>query len=241
MFNNNLNWPPSYSIIKMQRARHVTIKITLRKGLEFVVPAGFNKNKIPELLKMNKHWIQQQLILISRESKEIRMSPLPTQIDLIAFRQIWKVKYKSSLSDIEVTEDTKQKILTVTGKIKDKFECKKQLICWVKLQARKKLSDKLKKLSIQTNLKFKDVVIRNQAGHWASCSSQKRISLNYKLILLPERLCKYILIHELCHARQFNHSKNFWRLVAKHDAPWKKHNEAMHHSEKLIPAWIREF
>jgi predicted metal-dependent hydrolase len=241
MFNSNLTWPPSYSIIKMKRARHVTIKVTLRKGLEFVVPIGFSKTNIPGLLKVNKHWIQQQLMLIFRDAQEIRMSPLPRQIKLTAFRQAWKVKYKSSLADADVIENAKEKILTVVGKITDKFECKKQLISWVKRQAKKKLSEKLNKLSIKSGLKFKDVIIRNQAGYWASCSSRNRISLSYKLVFLPETLCRYILIHELCHSKQFNHSKNFWGLVSKHDPLWKKHNDAMHSAEKLIPVWVREF
>jgi predicted metal-dependent hydrolase len=61
------------------------------------------------------------------------------------------------------------------------------------------------------------------------------------LVFMPKTLCKYILIHELCHSRQFNHSQNFWRLVAKHDALWKQHNDAMHRAEKSIPVWAREF
>jgi predicted metal-dependent hydrolase len=241
MFNNALTWPPFFSIRRTKLARHVTIKVTLQKGLLFVVPFGFNKKKIPDLLKINKNWIQEQLILLYRNLNEIRMSPLPRQLKLTAIRQNWKVKYKLSTSDFDIVENTKQKILTVSGNIKNKSECKKKLNSWVKAHAKKMLLKKLERLSIKIGLKFKDMVIRNQKGYWASCSSQKRISLNYKIVFLPESLCKYIFIHELCHVIQFNHSKKFWHLVSKYDANYKKHNEAMRESEKLIPVWAREF
>jgi predicted metal-dependent hydrolase len=240
MSKRALIWPPPYIITKMKHVRHVTIKLTLIKGLEFVVPIRFIKKVIPKLLKDNRTWIQKQFKLISRELYEIKSAPLPKQIHLAAVRQSWKVRYRSSSSESALLENTMQKTLLVTGNIKDKQTCKKRLYEWVKLQAKKRLTHKLKRVSDKIGLKFKDVVIRNQSGRWASCSARKRISLNYKLIFLPESLCKHILIHELCHTVHFDHSNRFWRLVAKHDKHWDKHYEAMQLVEHSIPIWTIE-
>ena len=59
------------------------------------------------------------------------------------------------------------------------------------------------------------VVIRNQKSRWGSCSCQGTISLNWRLIQLPEQVRDYIIIHELMHLRQLNHSPQFWAEVAE--------------------------
>lgn len=58
------------------------------------------------------------------------------------------------------------------------------------------------------------VTIRNQSTRWGSCSRRKNLNFNYKIVLLPSELQDYIIVHELCHLAQMNHSRKFWDLVA---------------------------
>lgn len=62
---------------------------------------------------------------------------------------------------------------------------------------------------------FNTINIKNQKTRWGSCSKKKNLNFNYKIALLPQQLSDYIIVHELCHLGQFNHSQKFWRLVSK--------------------------
>lgn len=65
------------------------------------------------------------------------------------------------------------------------------------------------------NFTYKKVFIKNHTSRWGSCSKLGNINFNYKIALLPDHLTNYVIVHELCHLGQFNHSKAFWELVAK--------------------------
>jgi predicted metal-dependent hydrolase len=79
-----------------------------------------------------------------------------------------------------------------------------------KAKSRKKLLEMLQNLAGKYGFTYNKVYIRNQKTRWGSCSQKNNISLNMKLILLPEELTDYVILHELVHTRIHNHSKKFW-------------------------------
>lgn len=71
-------------------------------------------------------------------------------------------------------------------------------------------------------LSWNRVAIRNQRRCWGSCSANKNLNFNYKIILLPTHLADYIIVHELCHLAHLHHGKDFWDLVAEQIPDYKK-------------------
>ena len=65
------------------------------------------------------------------------------------------------------------------------------------------------------NYKLGRVAIRNQKTRWGSCSKKGNLNFNYKIVLITPKQADYIIVHELCHLKEFNHSQRFWDLVAK--------------------------
>ena len=75
------------------------------------------------------------------------------------------------------------------------------------------LPSRLDFLSKQCGLPYSSVKINSSQGRWGSCSARKAINLSYYLVLLPSHLIDYVLLHELCHTREMNHSERFWALL----------------------------
>ncbi len=81
------------------------------------------------------------------------------------------------------------------------------------------------KLATKTTLTPSQLKIRSFKARWGSCSASAEISLNWKLLIAPIETIEYVIIHELCHLQEFNHSKSFWRLVESHCPNIKKHKD----------------
>jgi predicted metal-dependent hydrolase len=71
------------------------------------------------------------------------------------------------------------------------------------------------------------ISVRDQKSRWGSCSSRGNLNFNYRLSLLPRELADYIIVHELCHLQEMNHSRNFWQLVAQTQPNYKQLKKAL--------------
>ena len=98
----------------------------------------------------------------------------------------------------------KKKVRRVNKKYKENKE-----------KARALAKERLEYFNAFYGYKWGKIAIRNQKTRWGSCSKKGNLNFNYKIALLPQKYSDYIIVHELCHLGEFNHSKNFWDLVAK--------------------------
>jgi predicted metal-dependent hydrolase len=85
-----------------------------------------------------------------------------------------------------------------------------------RVEAKKKLTTRLEQLAEKHGFTYNRVFLRNQKTRWGSCSHKNNISLNIKLVVLPEELIDYVMLHELVHTRIHDHSKSFWSELDKY-------------------------
>ena len=82
-------------------------------------------------------------------------------------------------------------------------------------QARRFITSRINYFNGFYNFKINRIAIKNQTSRWGSCSSKGNLNFNYKIIYLRPALADYLIVHELCHLGELNHSKRFWALVCK--------------------------
>jgi len=103
---------------------------------------------------------------------------------------------------------------TVSVAPRDQAALKADVQAWLRARAVASLPGELLALAARHDIGVTRVAIRNQASRWGSCSRRGTISLNWRLVQTPPFVREYVLLHELMHRRELNHSARFWRHVA---------------------------
>ena len=84
-------------------------------------------------------------------------------------------------------------------------------------------------------VRWSRIEIRDQKSRWGSCSTRGTLSFNWRLVLAPFGVLDYVVVHELCHLREPNHSRRFWKLVEARRPNWRAHRDWLHeHGPELL-------
>lgn len=84
-----------------------------------------------------------------------------------------------------------------------------------KKEALKLAEERVNFYNAKYNYSVNRISVRNQKTRWGSCSSKRNLTFNYRILFLARHLRDYVIVHEICHLKEMNHSKKFWDLVAR--------------------------
>ncbi|MBC7822316.1 MAG: M48 family metallopeptidase [Candidatus Parcubacteria bacterium] len=232
---------PGYRVRESLKAKHVSLRMTVQGGLEVIVPKGFDQSRIPEILHTKQSWIAKTTDRLEEQRQQLSLEAsheLPDRLQLRAIDQRWQVEYQPTQSNrVTLTEKDKSRLI-LRGCTQNEDACKSLLQQWLSHKAYQRLVPWLWLVSQELNLPFNKASVRGQKTLWASCSQQKNISLNYKLLFLPTHLVRYVLIHELCHTIHLNHSSQFWGLVFEKESDYKALDRELRKSSHYVPSWL---
>lgn len=193
---------PGIEFVRIRSARRYILRVRPDGSLRITVPRGGSRAEALRFVAEQQSWVE-------RERARVRAEHAPatwgdgTPILLRGVEHVIRVaadgtsvRYADRVVPIDVQAD-------VRGAIE----------CDLRHMARAELVPRLVALAHRHGIGVERVLIRNQRSRWGSCSPSGAIALNFRLVQMPPEIRDYVLVHELMHRRQQNHSRRFWRLV----------------------------
>ena len=125
------------------------------------------------------------------------------------------IREKSAWIERKVSAYAKRPVLQIPPRCHAEYLAKKE-------HARAFVTKRLAELNVAYQFPYKKIAIRNQTSRWGSCSRAGNLNFSYRIVDLSPELADYLLVHELCHVKEMNHSPRFWALVARVVPDFKK-------------------
>ena len=236
-----LSGPHDYTVKESRRAKQVRITLSLQDDLVVVIPKGFDRGRIPSLLQKHKRWLKNASERIEEQRRLLESEPtgvLPERLALRGIAEEWTVEYRPRESSrVTVVERSGYRLL-VSGDTDNIGVCRDAVRRWLSRRAHVHLTSWLVTLAKEHGFKFGRGIVRSQRTRWGSCSRRRTISLNLKLLFIPQDVAQYVLMHELCHTVHLNHSQKFWTLLKHHEPDCARKERELRSAGRFVPTWI---
>ena len=215
--------------------------MSLRDGLVVVIPRRFSLKRIQGVLEQSRAWLERTASLMEARRRLMESGPrvlLPEHISLPAIGEEWTVAYRATDSPRVMAAERDGNCLILFGNSGDVAACRAALERWLNRKGHQNLEPWLVSLADEHGFELKRVVVRSQRTRWGSYSRFGTVSLNVRLMFLPEELARHVLIHELCHTVHLNHSRRFKALLEQHEPGSKGSRARLREAWSSLPAWL---
>ncbi len=230
----------TYSVRRSSRAKRVSLSITAQDGLVVVIPERFAEWRVPAIVDERREWIQRAFERFAHEraflSERSQQPLLPDTVTLAALGEHRVVCYQHEPGRRLQCKERGPYQLIISGEFTDE-SAQRALQKWLVRRTKADIIPWLYELANSRGLTVKGTSVRNQKTRWGSCSSAGTLSLSQNLLLLPRRLARLVLIHELCHLVELNHSERFWQLLRGEEPDLDALSEELEQAWKHIPRW----
>lgn len=216
----------SYSIRKSHRAKCVSLSIGA-DGLQVVAPFTMNDSDIISLVEKEQTWI-----INKYESYRQRLMQTPPEREFVSgekllfmghYYPLKVLEHKGGNTNVNLTDGQFLVGINVDIPIeKRRGEIQRKLEQWYIRRAKELITERLELFSDKIGVKVNTVRFKNQKTRWGSCSQKGNLNFNWKLVMAPTFIVDYVVVHELCHFKQMNHSPEFWRLVGSQISDYKE-------------------
>jgi predicted metal-dependent hydrolase len=217
-----------------RRARRLSMRVFPGGRIEVVVPPGTGVPAIQRFVSRHRDWAERR----SREYAHHgpgQTERRPSQVDLPLLGQRWNVEY-SRAGRISIAE--RDGVLHVRTPDDHDHRVSQALLRWLAVLAGRELRPRLDDVASECGIDYARLHLRRQRTRWGSCSSAGTISLNVCLMFQRPPVVRYLMVHELCHRRQMNHSPRFWGLVESIEPHWRALDAELLKGWRNVPAWV---
>jgi predicted metal-dependent hydrolase len=190
--------------VRVNRARRYILRVCPDGTLRVTVPRGGSRREAQQFVEKQRRWIE-------RERQRVRNESGPRM-----WRDGSEILLRGCLVRISVTPAPRGSVVSYGDRrlrIDADADVRAAIESDLRDLARVELVSRVRELAAEHGLRPGAVSIRNQRSRWGSCARSGRLALNFRLVQMPPAIRDYVILHELMHLRQQNHSSRFWRLV----------------------------
>ena len=210
-----------YTLRHPSRVKRVTLKVEPPDQIIISAPKRTSKRTIESFIEENKSWIKDQLRKPNSKKNQVE-----SKTQIMIFGRMYQKHFLSDSSQPLGIYINHNSLILNFPHLKSDHQQKKidqELIIFLKKSARIYLQKQLSSYAKLMNVEYQALTLREQKTRWGSCSGQDRISLNWRLVHYPPSVINYVIVHELAHLIQRNHSRQFWQIVAQFDPDYSEH------------------
>lgn len=215
------------------------MRIELRPdwSLLIVIPSGTREDQWLTFVLSKRGWIEKALRRSSGQENAPEQLDLtfPGNIELLCTQQQYQISRQAGSQNRCVVVADTLKLVCNNSTDEQLFSTLRH---WLMGQARVVFSARLEMIASETGLTWNKLSIRGQKTRWGSCSAKANLSLNFKMLFLPPELVDHVLLHELVHTRELNHSQRFWALMRRFDPECDQHRTELRKAGQLLPGWV---
>jgi predicted metal-dependent hydrolase len=228
--------PEEYPRIRVsRRARRLSVRVHPDARVEVVVPPGARPREVERFITAQREWIaaKREVALRNRPAPE----PFPpAEIAFTATGERWRVHLAGGTDRLRI-DPIAGSVLKVRGAVTEPA-LRRHLRSWLMRAARDRLVPRVAALARATGVRYSRVAIRRQRSRWGSCSARGTISLNVCLLFQRPAVVDYLIVHELMHVSEMNHSARFWKAVERHCADWRPLDRELLQGWRNVPRWV---
>jgi len=222
------------NIVIKKTNRKKTISIQVKNGLIDVrVPQHIAQVEIDSFIQKKMPWIKKKVDIQNKIITPKRKKFLNNESFLFMGKE-FKLNIVVLKNKKNYIDDSTIQIVIKEKDINNKPKVKIALEKTYRKYALKILTEKTMFIASSINVEPEKIKVRSYKGRWGTCSYKKDISFNWKLIMAPEKIIEYVIVHELCHLIHFNHSKNFWESVENILPDYKLRKDWLRTNEGLL-------
>jgi predicted metal-dependent hydrolase len=222
-------FPFQVEVIRTDRKRSASISLS-DDLVKVTVPSTLSENRIRDLVSKRTPWIKKKL-------KEQSDRPVTSPKEYVSGETVTYLGKNYRLKVFEGDSPTikmHRGYLEVTISKEDvdsKTSIRLLLTDWYKSHAKRRLIEKTKRFSKVVGVEPNSVCVKDYKSRWGSCSAQGDVSYNWRIVLAPHSIVDYVVVHELCHMLEHNHSNKYWKHVERHVPNWRECREWLKHNE----------
>lgn len=213
---------PPVKVKRSRRSKYLRLSVTPGGLVKLSAPIFVADQTIQEFLNRHSDWIDKALKKLSITPKLRLASGNSLTIKGNTWELVVHEQQNSSKCSVRFDQATNE--IHFFGLNRgNEDELRHLLKKRLKKYARAQITNDLSQIAAQYGFDFSAISIREQRTRWGSCSSDGRLSFNWKIILAPVEVYYYVLFHELAHTKQHNHSSSFWSIVEQLQPTYKLH------------------